>query len=154
MMPVKSWVSRAGVRLHRRTRASPTATNARSTAVPIAIAVSAMPLEFWYDLPSLAAMPANTAATRTATDWIACTMAASAMDSGRPCGLASGARLACPRARPADREPTCYLHDPAAPGRHRVRPGVRRPTRSHRDTLPGPRDEAGIGRPYRGLRPG
>ena len=83
-MPVKSWVSSAGVLLHRRTRSRPSAISASSTAVPAPITVSAIPLELWYDLPSAAETPASTAAASTPAACIACTAAASEIDSGRP----------------------------------------------------------------------
>jgi hypothetical protein len=44
-MPVKSWVSSAGVLLQRRTLSRPNAVRASSTAVPAPMMVSAIPLE-------------------------------------------------------------------------------------------------------------
>ena len=46
-MPTNSWVSAAGVRLHRRARSSPTATQASAAAVASPISVSAIPLPRW-----------------------------------------------------------------------------------------------------------
>ena len=43
-MPTNSWVSAAGVRLHRRAPATPRATQASAAAVASPISVSAMPL--------------------------------------------------------------------------------------------------------------
>src|SRR5215472_3739855 len=110
----------------------------------------------------MVATPASTAASRTPTAWTVTTAAATVIESGLllaggddppgPPRLVGGgdpldplAALACARARAFDREPTCYLHDPAAPGCHRVGPSVRCQARSRRDTLPGPRHGVGIG---------
>src|SRR5215467_493103 len=152
-MPLKSCVSSAGVRLQCRTRTSPSVTNASATAVPTPMRVIAMPLEAWYDLPDAAATPASAAASSTPTAWTASTIAAPVTVTGRLAAAgdaavavrASGCRLpparppparpslpardaglAWARARAPDREPTCYLHDPATPRRDRVGPGLGR----------------------------
>ena len=46
-MRVNNWLSRAGVLLHGRARARPTAITARAAAVQNPITVSAMPLSNW-----------------------------------------------------------------------------------------------------------
>jgi hypothetical protein len=46
-MPANNWVSSAGVRLHRRARASPAATKPSAATAVTPMTVSAMPLLTW-----------------------------------------------------------------------------------------------------------
>src|SRR5712691_8181423 len=73
---VKTWVSSAGVRLHRLALASPAATSPSSAAVPNPIRVSAMPLPARYDCPAAASAAASADAAHTTAASAAWTAAA------------------------------------------------------------------------------
>src|SRR5215469_15064542 len=146
-MPVKTWVSTAGVRDQRRARRRPRATSASRHAVPTPMIVIATPLEVWYECPLAVAIPAQRAATRTRTaSTISMTAAASTVRGNDAAGGGVAGELAdrwvgcaCPpgdgrgdswlawaRARALDREPTRHLHNQRPPRCHRPGAEVRR----------------------------
>src|SRR6266566_3977406 len=99
-IPLNNWVSRAGVRLHLRAWARPTATTTSAAVVAKPIRVRATPLLTWYDRPEIVSAQTIMVATSTPSDSVACTAAAPIKVAGRSRILASS-RHSYPRRVPA-----------------------------------------------------